>query len=92
MKAIEAGCLAIVINSNAGNNGICLTVLEYIGEMKGQAGSNIWKTDTLLQGRGALTHRLMTPNYYITESKLMRIDGESFEVEKEEKEKVNDME
>ena len=68
MKPIEAGCLATVINSNAGNNGISLAVIRYVGVVYGENGKNQWEVDRVLKGT-------RSANNFIDESKLMRIDG-----------------
>jgi len=90
MKPIEAGCMAIVINSRAGNNGICLTVLEYIGEVAGYHRNDFWRTDTLTKGIHRITKEAGKSDYYMSEFQLMRIDGGEFETEQESKEKVNE--
>jgi hypothetical protein len=32
LKPIEPGCLAVIVNSKHGNNGLMLRVVEYVGE------------------------------------------------------------
>ena len=46
-KAIECGCRAVIVNSEAGNDGVEVTVGVYIGKITGWAG-NRWMVDKSL--------------------------------------------
>ena len=79
---IVPGCMAVVINSVAGNNGICVTVLDYIGVHEFVNGQNVWQVDKSLKGVGFFGDpRPSTP--FIDERLLMRIDGGEFVEDKE---------
>ncbi len=73
MNNIETGCKAIIINSQAGNNGISVVVGKYIGNIAGIAGDR-WEVDKALRTCYAdgIFH---TYTYSSDETKLMRIDG-----------------
>ncbi len=66
---IETGCLAIIINSKAGNNGICVTVGKFIGEVDRWLGSKRWEIDRTLYGH------LGNSANHAEEYQLMRIDN-----------------
>lgn len=84
MKQIEAGCMAIVINSHAGNNGICVTVGNFIGCLRDWPEYNdMWEVDKLLKAVDFNTGMPEEPEAVCSESHLMRIDGGEF-IEEEE--------
>lgn len=68
-KPIEAGCRAITYNCRLpANNNIALTVLYFIGKVKGWEGDDRWETDTVIPGVfGGITKAMR-------ECRLMRID------------------
>jgi len=68
MGRIEPGCLAIVINSEAGNSGLCVTVVKYLGEVEGFRLNDQWEIDKHLQ---TLYGNIAN---HCGESQLMRID------------------
>jgi hypothetical protein len=74
---IEAGCMAVIINSVAGNDGVFVTVLRYIGTSHSERGDNLWEVDKMINGT-------LRPTNLIMDHKLMRIDGF------EEQDKVSD--
>lgn len=66
---IEPGCKCIIINSAAGNDGICVTAISYCGYVKGFYLKNQWLIDISVQNCfGSYVN-------YADESQLMRIDG-----------------
>lgn len=69
MNKIEAGCLAIVINSEAGNDGRFVTAIDYIGHVRGYVGKFRWSI------AGTLPDTEGDPISHMQESQLMRIDG-----------------
>lgn len=81
---IEKGCLALIIRSAAGNEGKCVTVGDYLGEVYGYIGDGRWEVDILLRNTSG--------NYcnHIPESFLMRIDGLEENIEQECTEKENE--
>lgn len=83
MLPIETGCLAIVINSEAGNNGVCLTVGKYIGFNRPDKDRDIWEVDKKLNKLNIKTGKMSKSRNTCSESKLLRIDGGEFEEEKE---------
>jgi len=48
MKPIEKGCLALIIKSNAGNEGITVIVGNFIGAIDGWGGVDNWEIDKSL--------------------------------------------
>lgn len=83
LKPIEEGCMAVIINSWAGNNGICVTVGKYLGYVKGKMYTDQWEIDRSLQtvsasGSPSGSYRCAS------ERCLMRIDGGEFEEKKEQ--------
>lgn len=68
MKPIEKGCLAIIINSRAGNNGVSVTVGKCMGRHE-VYNEPKWEIDIELIGvlGSKMNHAL--------ESQLLRIDG-----------------
>lgn len=71
---IEPGCKCIIINSKAGNDGLCVTAVKFVGEEWGCRHKDNWEIDTLIDtvfsnGRYAGKINLCS------QSKLMRIDG-----------------
>lgn len=78
LKPIEPGCLAVIIRSDAGNEGKVVRVLKYIGKIKGFAGADYWETDTPINSTIGEMFRLSR------ESCMMRIDGEDFSHEERE--------
>ena len=48
---IEAGCRAVIVNSHAGNNGIVVTVIKKLGEVKrfSRLNGDRWEVDTYLK-------------------------------------------
>ena len=74
MLPIVEGCQAIIVNSNAGNDGKTVTVGKYIGYIDKWFGKNRWEIDIVVfstQGN---------PVKSIDESQLMRIDGYKEEI------------
>ena len=82
---IEPGCMAIIMNSWAGNNGIIVTVGNYIGKVDGWAGNHRWEVDEPIQS--------VVPGFsskHLPDYQLMRIDGfKEDKVKKESKELSN---
>ena len=67
---LDEGCRAVIINSEAGNNGIHVIVGKYIGEVYGWRGKRRWAIDTSV---------ISTHGDYAThmqEHQLRRIDDE----------------
>lgn len=54
------GDLAVVVRSGAGNEGVILRCLEFVGEVPGWEGSDNWRTDRKTKG------------FFGTENNLMR--------------------
>lgn len=82
MKPIEEGCLAIIINSIAGNNGICVTVGKFIGELPDYEYPDLWEVDKALKsidGWGVTYEG----DRMCAERQLLRVDGEEFAEDKE---------
>ncbi|PHS09395.1 MAG: hypothetical protein COA78_12095 [Blastopirellula sp.] len=88
LKPIEAGCLALIYNSECGNDGAVVTCLKYIGEMDDSWETDLWETDTLLKSYYFDEHGnregRAPDDCFVPESNLMRIDGGEFEEETEE--------
>lgn len=82
---IETGCLAIIINSGAGNDGTCVTVGKFIGRIEFFMGSRRWEVDKKLRSQSLTGAYLGQPVDHAQESQLMRIDNfqgdEAFEAE-----------
>jgi len=74
---IEPGCLAIVINSEAGSDGTCVTVMKYIGFAEDYLCDDNWLVDTPLRWvipADSVYAEEEGWDYYCSESKLLRID------------------
>jgi len=48
MKGIERGCKAVIINSHCGNNGLIVTVGDYIGSSAELVLGDVWEIDRLI--------------------------------------------
>jgi len=59
----------MIVNSVAGNDGVCVTVGDFIGDRDGWIHGDYWETDRELETRKG------TQNSAIAECQLMRIDG-----------------
>lgn len=80
LKPIEEGCLAVTHNCKLlKNNGICVVVGKFVGEIEGWHGNNQWETDALFEGvnDGLLDNHMQ-------ETRLLRIDVGEFEEEETE--------
>ena len=88
LKPIEAGCLAMIIKSRAGNEGKVVTVGRFIGKVPRYAGENRWEIDQMMKATNSLGDRESC--CHVREDWMMRIDGEDFsqEVFEEELEKT----
>lgn len=86
MKNLEPGCLAIVINSAAGNNGKVVTVGNYLGQIYKDAKYNYWEISPKLEGFAVKTGKSSGLLGHAPEHQLLRIDGyeEDETIEKEE--------
>jgi len=73
-KPIEAGCRAVIVNSIAGNDGIIVTVGEFIGEINGAFGARQWAIDKKLRGVGRVSGEERGYQSHISEHQLRRID------------------
>lgn len=82
MKQIEEGCLAIVVNSQAGNNGTCVTVGKYLGTVLPWEDDDRWETDIRLKSILISTGEPVPGCRHCSQSRLLRID--SYEGEPEE--------
>lgn len=71
---IEEGCLAIVKNSRAGNDGKCVTVGKFIGEVAEYVGLKRWEVDRAMKDTWG------DCIYHVQEHQLMRIDGGGFDM------------
>lgn len=81
-RPIESGCLAMIINSKCGQNGICVTVLNFIGQVNGWCGNNRWNIDKIITGTYGKKHA------HADETCLMRIDPDPDEFKEVKKEVV----
>ena len=77
---IEPGCMAIIMNSCAGNNGTIITVGNYIGKVNGWKGKHRWCIDKVIKSTHGSTSK------HIQEHMLMRIDGFKEDTTQESKE------
>jgi len=69
MNKIESGCLARVVGTLCGSNGLIVEVGEFIGEVAGFPYSDIWQIDkSVVTGLGLVVS-------HMSESHLQRIDG-----------------
>lgn len=86
MRNLEPGCLAIVINSAAGNNGKVVTVGNYLGQIYKNAKYNYWEISPKLECVCAETRRSVGLLNHTPEHQLLRIDGyeDNEIIEKEE--------
>ena len=67
---IEKGCLAVIINSRIPeNNGTCVTIGDYLGEVDGYWGQDRWEIDVPIKNTAG------GDSFHQQESMLMRIDG-----------------
>ena len=66
---IEPGCLAIIINSEAGNDGICVTVGKFLGKVLG------WRTGSRWEVNKPMNTTLGNTVCHVEERQLMRIDN-----------------
>jgi len=75
---IEAGCKAVIVNSQAGNNGIVVTVIKKIGQVEDfdLAVGDRWEVDAYLK---SVNHNGIEINH-IGECQLKRIDDDSRQV------------
>lgn len=85
MLPIEEGCLAIVINSiDTGDDGKVVTVGKYLGgACPSMLQQDLWEVDLPMKVINYFTREVDREEYYQSESRLMRIDGEEFEEEEE---------
>ena len=74
---IEKGCLAMVINSVAGNDGICLTVGDFVVSPDHWIHKDYWESSVELTGVGGKKCPL------VREYNLLRIDGHIEETQEE---------
>ena len=65
---IEEGCLAVIIHSTAGNDGICVTVGRFIGELDEWVGERRWEIDRHVKATIGYTNHMQ-------EHQLLRIDN-----------------
>jgi hypothetical protein len=49
-KPIEPGCKAVIVNSDAGNDGIVVTVGKFAGKINGWDGDDRWYIDKYVSG------------------------------------------
>ena len=78
-KNIEIGCICMVINSQAGNNGAIVSPVEYLGDRYGiHSNPNVWMVDKVLQ------QSVIDPAPEISECYLQRIDDGQLDFSKEE--------
>ena len=86
MKNLEPGCLAVVINSAAGNNGKVVTVGNYLGQIFEKCLYNYWEISPKLKGITIRTMKTTELLGHAPEHQLLRIDvyEEDETVEKEE--------
>jgi len=68
MKRIERGCKAIIINSRCGNDGIIVTVGNYIGKSEKLVLGDVWEIDKLIPSTNGWV------SMEIPEENLKRID------------------
>ena len=68
-KPIEEGCRAVIVNSEAGNNGTVVSVLKSLGEHNYGGGEmhHTWEVDIVLIGKATIDNR-------VPEFQLKRID------------------
>ena len=48
-KPIEPGCKAVIVNSRAGNNGLVVRVIRYIGDVPGFGHTSRWEISEYLK-------------------------------------------
>jgi len=68
MKNIERGCIAIIVNSYCGNNGLRVTVGNFIGKSPQLILGNVWEIDRLIPSTNGWV------SMEIPEHNLRRID------------------
>ncbi len=83
MKQIEEGCLAIVVNSDAGNDGVCVTVGKYLGSVVGWEGRDQWEVDIELKAIYTIGGGVKPGCCHAPEVNLLRIDSYDGELEEE---------
>ncbi len=70
MKAIESGCLCLIVSSVVPeNNGRCVTAIRFVGGLHGYRGEDWWLIDSLI------TDTLRNHIPYIRACRLLRIYG-----------------
>lgn len=72
MKPIEAGCRAMVVNTNNDNDGTIVLVGAFLGELNDMRENNLWSVDkpmTVVSGHGKGNQV-----YHAPERCLQRID------------------
>jgi len=82
---LESGCLAVTVKSTVLENiGKTVTVLEFLGEVRGYIGCDRWTTDAAVLDScgGSVFHQ--------RECNLMRIDGGTFNSNDNEIYKIKD--
>ncbi len=94
MLPIVPGCKAVIIYSVAGNEGKIVTAIKYIGVWPGRIKNDNWEIDreislmvrTVRPNGEIIREKIKGTTKVISESALMRIDGneELFKMESEE--------
>lgn len=59
----EPGDLAIVVKSNAGNEGKIVTCLKFVGKVPGFYGEDYWETDTITVGDRGVANPYLRDSY-----------------------------
>lgn len=95
MRPIEEGCLAIVIGSIIPeNNGLCVSVGKYLGDINHIREERLWEVDRYLIYR--VLHQGNPIGFdkqnFCPEKNLMRIDDPDMQEDKKESKKVLDLE
>ena len=83
---LEEGCLAIVINSECGNNGKIVKVIKCLGKIYGNNENIYWEFEGSLPGMKIRTKIPIENTNKCPEYQLMRIDGFTEETENFEQE------
>ena len=73
-KPIESGCMAVIVNSTAGNDGIIVTVGKFVGIEDGCSGRNRWAIDKKVRSVGVKTKTFKGYIKSVDEHQLRRID------------------
>ena len=79
-KRIIEGCRAVIVNSEAGNNGIEVTVGKFIGCQLTMAGDTRWAIDKRVNTVSGITGRPSGTAQSMEEYQLRRIDDDSEEL------------